>query len=131
MSLSLLSAVGCDSGREPTYPVFGKVVFDNNEPCQLGTIEFRSLEQMRSARGEIAKDGTFTLSTWEPNDGAVAGKHHVIVQQLIITEDLSFKSHDHGPRVMPKYGDYSTSGLEATVEAKDRNDVTIVLKLKK
>ena len=130
--LALLALVGgCGPSHPPTYAVVGKVVFENGEACQLGTIEFRSLEHLVSARGKLEKDGTFQLSTWEPEDGAVAGKHQVIVQQLIITEDLSFAAHGHGPRVNPRYGDYATSGLEVTVEPIEKNEITITLKLVK
>lgn len=130
-SILLLSNAGCGPSHPPTYPVEGKVVFENGEACQLGTIEFRSLDQLVSARGKIEKDGSFKLSTWEPNDGAVEGKHQVIVQQLIITEDLSFAAHGHGPRVNPRYGDYATSGLEVVVQPVEKNEVTVTLKLVK
>jgi hypothetical protein len=131
LSCLMLIAGGCGPSHPPTYPVIGKVVFENGEACQLGTIEFRSLDHLVSARGKIEKDGAFKLSTWEPDDGAVAGKHQVIVQQLIITEDLSFAAHGHGPRVNPRYGDYATSGLEVFVEAVEKNEVTVTLKLVK
>ena len=131
VSCLVLAASGCGPSHPPTYPVIGKVVFENGEACQLGTIEFRSLDHLVSARGKIEKDGSFKLSTWEPDDGAVAGKHQVIVQQLIITEDLSFAAHGHGPRVNPRYGDYATSGLEVVVEPVEKNEVTVTLKLVK
>lgn len=127
----LLLISGCGPSHPPTYPVVGKVVFENGEACQLGTIEFRSLDHLVSARGKIEKDGSFKLSTWEPDDGAVEGKHQVIVQQLIITEDLSFAAHGHGPRVNPRYGDYATSGLEVVVQPVEKNEVTVTLKLVK
>lgn len=124
---SIVLFSGCGPSRPATYPVKGKVVFENNEPCQIGTIEFRSLDHMVTARGTIEKDGSFTLTTWEPGDGAVAGSHQIIVQQLIITEDLSFKSHNHGKRVPPRYGDYATSGIKVTVKDQPSNDLVITL----
>jgi hypothetical protein len=123
----LLAFAGCGPSRPATFPVKGKVVFENNEPCQLGTIEFRSLDHMVTARGIIEKDGSFMLTTWEPGDGAVAGSHQIIIQQLIITEDLSFKSHNHGKRVPPRYGDYATSGIKATVKDQPLNELVITL----
>lgn len=123
----LVAFSGCGPGRPATYPVKGKVVFENNEPCQLGTVEFRSLDHMVTARGIIEKDGSFMLTTWEPGDGAVAGTHQIIIQQLIITEDLSFKSHNHGKRVPPRYGDYATSGIKATVTDQPLNELVITL----
>ncbi|MBL8873089.1 MAG: carboxypeptidase regulatory-like domain-containing protein [Planctomycetaceae bacterium] len=131
LSLFIAAIMGCGPSHPPTYPVVGKVVFENGEACQLGTIEFRSLDHLVSARGKIEKDGSFKLSTWEPDDGAVAGKHQVIIQQMIITEDLSFAAHGHGPRVNPRYGDYATSGIEISVEPVGKNEVTVTLKLVK
>jgi len=129
LTLLLVSLSGCGPAHPPTYSVVGKVVFENGDACRLGTIEFRSLEHMVSARGKIEDDGSFRLSTWEPNDGAVPGKHQVIIQQLIITEDLSFAKHGHGPRVNPRYGDYATSGIEVQVEPIEVNEVVVTLKM--
>lgn len=91
----------------------------------MGTIELRSIPAGTIARGKIAEDGGFEVSTFRAGDGAVAGKHQVVIQQLIITEHLDYKAHNHGRRVPRKFADYTTSGLELEVEAIDVNHATI------
>jgi len=128
--------VGCGPQQESTYPVDGLVRFPAGEPVRLGTVEFRRVIAANPeaprwiARGTIDREGRFTLSTFQPGDGALAGNHEVIVQQLIITEDRSFADHNHGRRVSPHYGDYASSGLKARIEAtSDRQPQQIVIEL--
>ncbi len=116
-------------------------MFEDGEPVRIGSVEFRIAVPAESnaepgswmiARGKISEEGTFQLTTFEPNDGAIQGTHQVTVHQLVITEDLGFKAHGHGRRVSPKYADYATSGLTATVEAvpssgKKTNQITLKL----
>jgi hypothetical protein len=72
---------GCGSGSRPTYPTAGKVVFADGTPLEGGTVEFRSVqaENVLMARGRIQPDGSFQLSTFEPDDGAVEGEHRVLI----------------------------------------------------
>ena len=141
-SLALVSIVafaGCSPSTPATYPVYGKVVLEDGNPIQFGTVEFRLRDLLKQykerivARGKIEQDGSFRLSTFEPNDGAVPGDYEVIVNQLIISRDLSFEAHGHGPRVSPRYGDYALSGLSAKIEAikdpQDKSTNQVVLKL--
>jgi hypothetical protein len=128
--------VGCGPQQEATYPVDGRVRFQDGEPVRLGTVEFRRVTAANPeatrwiARGTIDGEGRFTLSTFQPGDGALAGNHEVIVQQLIITEDRSFADHNHGRRVSPHYGDYASSGLKARIEAdSNRQPQQIVIEL--
>jgi hypothetical protein len=122
-AFALGGMVGCGPQQEATYPVDGLVRFPDGDPVRLGTVEFRRVIAANPeaprwiARGTIDQEGHFTLSTFQPGDGALAGNHEVIVQQLIITEDRSFADHNHGRRVSPHYGDYASSGLKARIEA--------------
>src|SRR5260370_23831932 len=68
---------GCSSGL---YPVKGKVVFKDGTPLKGGIVVFESLDHDRvMARGDIGSDGTFSLSTNKPGDGALPGKYRVLV----------------------------------------------------
>jgi hypothetical protein len=95
--------------------------------AHTGTVEFKSQMHGIQARGDIQPDGTFTLSTYEPNDGAVAGKHDVVVVQLVVVE----KAANFRPSLLgvihPKYGAYSTSGLSFDIEKDKTNLITIVV----
>lgn len=125
--LALCVAVlsGCSSDHLPTYPVKGRVVFSDGSPVHLGTVEFKSREHSVQARGDIGNDGTFQLSTYEDGDGAVAGNHDCVVVQLVIAEELgNFEPSQEGV-VHPRYGSYSTSGLQFEVQPNTANDLTV------
>ena len=113
--LVAITVSGCGPSGPTTYPVRGKITFEDGTPVQVGLIEFRSADRV-IARGKIETDGSYALTTFEPNDGAFEGVHQVVVQQMIITEDLSFTAHNHGKRVPPIYADYSSSPLQAEVK---------------
>ena len=118
---------GCSSGRLPTYPVSGKVVFPDGSPAHVGTVEFRSREHGIQARGEIGIDGRFQLTTYKDGDGAVAGTHDCVVVQLVIVEGIAnFRPSTEGV-VHPRFGSYSTSGLSCEVSAADANNLTITV----
>ena len=72
---------GCSRrDRLPTYPVTGKVTFPDGNALPGGRIVFQSMEQSGlQAWGLIQDDGTFSLRTYEPGDGAVSGKHRIAV----------------------------------------------------
>jgi predicted small lipoprotein YifL len=115
LCLITITICGCGPSGPATFPVTGKVTFEDGTPVKIGLIEFRSADRT-IARGKIEQDGAYSLTTFEPNDGALEGEHQVVIQQLIITEDLSFGAHDHGKRVPPTYADYSSSPLQAVVK---------------
>ena len=81
MSTCLL--VGCEQTRE-TASVRGLVTIDG-QPMDFGRVQFSPmatadpLDAGRSAVGFINADGTYQLSTYGKNDGAVIGTHRVII----------------------------------------------------
>lgn len=73
----LLSTTGCGSGELATAPIKGKVMM-GGQPVTEGGISFSPLTpDAKPAVGDIKPDGTFELSTYGTNDGAVFGKHRV------------------------------------------------------
>jgi hypothetical protein len=56
-------------------PATGKV-FYNGKPLEFGSVTFQP-PSGQPARGKIQSDGTFSLSTFRPGDGAVVGSHKV------------------------------------------------------
>jgi hypothetical protein len=66
-----------------TYPVQGKVVYQDGKPVQGGSIWFQPEENAHvSTSGEIQPDGTFTLSSSMAGghaQGAIAGSYRVTV----------------------------------------------------
>jgi hypothetical protein len=125
----LFASLGCAPSNPKTYPVQGRVFFEDERNVELGSVEFRldSDSQRTVARGKIAPDGSFSLSTFEPGDGALPGKYKVIVQQMVIAEGFK-KGHQHGPRVPSRYAEYGNSGLTAEVKPESKNVIEIKLK---
>jgi len=81
LSLTLsVGVVGCSGGG--LAPVTGKVTYQG-QPVKGGTLIFspvggeKEVTTGKSASGEI-KDGTYTLTTNRPGDGAKIGRHRVI-----------------------------------------------------
>jgi hypothetical protein len=127
LAICLATAGGCSDRRVPTYPVTGKVVFDDGQPVRTGIVEFESTAHGTTASGKIQDDGTFELGTFESKDGAAVGAHRVIVVQMVINDGVSKHHKNHGRRVDPMFGSYDDSGLSATVEAIGQNVITITL----
>jgi hypothetical protein len=77
-------AAGCGGGdsRFDTAPVRGKVLCEG-EPLTSGMISFTPIAEGETATpgklatGVVGPDGTFVLTTYEPEDGAIIGRHTV------------------------------------------------------
>ena len=113
---------GCGPRRPAaTYPVSGKVVFADGAPLATGgTILLESIaaggQPVYNARGAIAADGTFRLSTFDEGDGAVAGKHRVLVQAKRDSDDFVKRGIIPKPIIDRRFERYETSDLQFTVE---------------
>lgn len=119
LALSLLTLPGCGASGPTTYPVKGVVRFTDGKPVRFGEIEFQSLEQFQgqpwNARGKIARDGSFTVETRGAGNGAVEGKHKVVIHQVVVDYYNLNVVHDHGALIDRKYSDYGTTDLEVEV----------------
>jgi hypothetical protein len=98
------------------------------KPVPTGTVMFVP-EKGPAATGEIGKDGTYSLSTYGKNDGAVLGKHKIAVTALA---DMSGRMpEDRNPLPPPivpeKYLDQDRSGLTAEIK-EGPNTVNLELK---
>ena len=83
LSLLILALPGCEAGRPETYPVHGVITQYDGEPLNGGFVLFTTdTEQFGQvvAQGQVAEDGSFQLSTYVFNDGAVAGLQRVTLR---------------------------------------------------
>jgi hypothetical protein len=77
-------ATGCNRSSFNLAPVHGTVTADG-KPFFQGRVMFapsaagQGVDPGKPAWGEIEKDGTYRLTTFSPNDGAVVGEHWVTV----------------------------------------------------
>lgn len=72
-----LFTAGCSEGLPSRVPVSGTVLIDG-KPLTSGRIQFVS-GSGRAAYGTIDKEGHFSLSTYEPNDGCVLGNFRISI----------------------------------------------------
>lgn len=126
------SCLGCGQSGPNMGQVTGRVTVDGNIVAE-GTVQFWP-ENGRPSRGTI-KDGIYELTTFEPNDGALAGDHRVTIKATKLSgaaptmdstaaEIAHFSQRDvkkiRASRVLwvvpEKYSDVGTSTLAATVK---------------
>jgi hypothetical protein len=115
----VLAVAGCGDGRPARVAVSGKVIIDG-EPVTRGNIKFVP-EHGRPSFGQIGPDGSFTLTCYDGNDGALPGKHRV---QVDANRGVSDKVMEiFTPK---RYADFRTSGIEIVLD-KPVDDVKIEL----
>jgi len=120
-TLLLLTALGC--GAQPS-PVTGRVKFkDNSDVSVLAGYEiaFDSDAKSAGAVGHIAADGTFKLTTFSADDGALPGAYHISIAPPLTPDAPPAKAH-----IPTKYSDPSTSGLTTIIKP---GQSTILLEL--
>lgn len=116
MALCLVPGPGCK--RNPrVVPVKGKVLY-NGQPLPFGAVTFQP-DKGQPAVGDLTADGSFTLSSYGPDDGAVPGRHLVSVVCYENMRPGKQKQGDSlGKLLIPlKYTRLGSSGL--SVEIKD------------
>jgi hypothetical protein len=118
-ALVVLSLTGCGERRSGTAIVRGKVTL-NGKPVPNGTVNFIP-EMGPSATGEIQPDGSYTLTTYKPGDGAVLGAHKVVIVAMADNAGMlpEARSPLPPPIVPVKYTSPATTDLTAQVEDKE------------
>ena len=108
LAVGILSLAGCGDGGPNMVPVSGVVLLDG-QPLDYGHIQVIPAD-WRPASGQIGKDGRFTLTTTEPNDGCAVGTHQVAILagESITAETTRW----HAPA---KYADIQTSNLTVNI----------------
>jgi hypothetical protein len=115
LGLSAAGPAGCGSDRPKTAVVKGKVTF-NGKPVPHGTVLFVPVTPGTSATGEIGPDGTYSLTTFKKGDGALLGKHKVVVVAMDEKPGAPPVEGYLPPPIVPdKYSSPGTTDLEAEV----------------
>ncbi len=119
----MLFLAGCGDSRPSTYPVAGTVEFGDGTPVRFGIVEFIPEESGPSARGKIDQQGRFRLGTFTQDDGAIAGRHGIIIVQHFSAgpfpsgEDTDHISHAEDSTVVDfRFSQLDLSPLTATVK---------------
>lgn len=121
---SLLVVAGCsqsDDGRMQVYPVTGKVTV-GGQPAEGAEVVFYGATPDLKGPGTIPPVGTtdangeFSLTSYEPDDGAPAGKFQVTVfWPEPIPEGADEEMFQPKDRLKEKYLDPETSQLSAEI----------------
>jgi hypothetical protein len=97
LAIGVLAAPGCSKSPYDLAPVAGKVTIDG-QPFAEGKVMFapiasgKNREVGRPAFGKLGPDGSFTLGTYAPDDGAVVGEHWVTVIRIEPEDETSEES---------------------------------------
>lgn len=151
--LAILSvvAIGCSNGgagnkRVPVFTVTGKVKM-NGGPLAGAMVSFVPTEGQPVAVARSNDAGEYSLTTYDPNDGAAKGAFKITVMKVVApaagaaadaSHGASYKagaghggkaakgSGDSGNLVPPQYGDSEKTPLTFTVEEKaNTHDIEI------
>jgi len=117
--------VGCSSSK--TAPVNGRVKFkdggDAGGVLRGYMVSFEPEDDRISGTGEIAADGTFKITTFAADDGAIPGRHRVAISP----PDPPPDAPPPKPVIPLKYRDFGTSGLTADIKPGTTNNVEFEL----
>jgi hypothetical protein len=124
-SLLLAGIVGC--GGKDLYAVKGKVVYKDGANASAlagGLVTFQpadpDMPNKVSSRGQIQKDGSFQMSTYQEGDGVHPGSYRIVVAP----PNVAKKNRDE--LLDQRYRDFATSGLEIRVtQAVDDYEVVV------
>lgn len=124
MACCMLVLVGCGESRLRTAKVTGKVNY-KGKPVPNGTVMFIPEGGGPSSTGTIQTDGSFTMTTYTTGDGAILGKHKVVIAAMADMGDLLPESRNPlPPPIVPeKYTSPATSTL--TTEVKDGDNTPV------
>lgn len=118
-----ICAAGCTKSDNPkTYPVTGKVTY-RGQAVANGIVLLTPDENGHAATGNLEKDGTFELTTFQKGDGAVPGKYQVAVQ-VFPAEGAGLPGAEFAgkpPPVPRKYMSADSSGLTAEIKESDNH----------
>ncbi len=121
LAFLVLVVEGCNSPK--TYPVEGKIIWkgENKAATELvgGSVLFESEEGNGSAVGEIEANGTFRLTTFKKNDGALPGKYTVTLTAKDVDEADDRPRPNRKPILDQKYQE---CGPDAAQGDRDRSE---------
>src|SRR5262245_24020292 len=79
--LCVLAGCGSSDGRSHTAPVKGTVTY-KGEPLRTGSIVFVPDAGGKTAAADISREGEYVLGSYESTDGAIPGKHRIMIIAL-------------------------------------------------
>ena len=122
----MFGVIGCGGGTPvPVHPVRGQVLFEG-QPVPSALVVLHPVspaaKDVPPPRAKVENDGSFTVGTFNAQDGAPAGDYIVTVAWWQTNAKGNGGRQDDAPpsnRLPPRYSQASTSNLRAHVEAGD------------
>ena len=130
ITLAGLALCGCNGSSAELAKVRGRVEYDGKPlPKFDHAAVVLTPTGGRLAKGVIASDGTFQLTTYKDGDGAVVGTAKVSVSATIDDPSEKSEKHEGSKWVIPhKLGNADTSGLTCEVLPDQENVLRIVIR---
>ena len=131
----LAGIAGCGSSQDPNrlrvFPAKGQITFPGKPVGGAFVVlhpKAATGSEVVRPRGNVSEDGTFSLTTYDANDGAPAGEYKVTVELHNLVKrangDVSL-----GPNIVPKqYGNPKTSPLTVRIAEGENSLPSIILK---
>jgi hypothetical protein len=122
-----VGVAGCGGGGHPgVHPVRGQVLYDG-KPVPDALVVFHPLDPAANKdaprpRAKVESDGSFTIGTFDAQDGAPPGDYAVTVELWQSPATGKGGPQDEAPprnRLPVRYSTVSSSGLRAHVDASD------------
>ena len=112
---SLLFLSGCSEKRVEVFPVSGKVTYKGQAPTGA-TVVLHPADAAKTGdfapTGTVKSDGTFSITSYDPDDGAPQGEYVATIEWYKFEKSLG----GVGPNVIPKkYTSAKTSPIKLTV----------------
>jgi hypothetical protein len=126
---------GCGSGHPSCQPVRGEVFVLNGgqrTPATGAVITFHpaaAAPNTAKPTARVGEDGSYTLTTYDKDDGAQAGEYTVTVEWVPPRPPPPHKPTQTGDRLKGRYSDPATSTIKYTVE-KGKDNVVPPIELK-
>lgn len=132
--VSVVVSFGCSRAprarRPPTYPVQGTVLM-GSKPIAEATVMFNPVAEGNGAIAVTDAEGRYRLTTFVPNDGAMAGDYRVAIVKTVYggpQNDSPMATSGDPKNMLPlRYADDKTSGFSATVVAGPDNTFDFTL----
>ncbi len=119
------SITGCGARQPATFRVAGIVRDAVGDPVERAMITLLSVGEgvKYRAEGVVGPAGRFSLTTFRPDDGAVAGLHRVILVPLPSPDGQS----QAAASIPARYEHPERSGLTVEIEPQPVNEIILVV----
>lgn len=89
LCLVALLAAGCGgSNRAETHPVSGKITYEGEPVADAHVVFHPTGDSGVIARGKTDEDGYYELTTYDTDDGAVAGEYKIAISKADPSSDV-------------------------------------------